>query len=220
MSKKSNTNFNLKGIDIYFFRSLANCGHISQSDYRNYIAPLSNAKEGNKISYMDNRVNKYIEAGFIKPVADPRTGQTHYKYTEKGENFIRNSNFTKEKPILYFQKAAQYPYHDSKIAEKYFSLTLEQQKSWVNETELKIEFKNYINELKNTDIDKATNLEERYSSSYKGEDKISVPDGKWVTETGIEICWEAQTNSYSELDLIAKENFTTTMHYEIEFSTK
>ena len=220
MGKKSkaNDNFNLKGVDFNFFRSLANCGHISKSDYRNYIAPLSNAKD--KISYMDSRVDKYIEKGFIKTVADPRTKETHYKFTKEGEKFIRNYQFGKDKPILYFQKAAQYPYHDSKIAEKYFSLTLEQQKSWVNETELKIEFKNYIDELKSTDYNKAHNLEERYSSDYKGEDKISVPDGKWVTETGTEICWEAQTNSYGELDLIAKENFTSVMHYEIEFSTK
>lgn len=219
MSKKSKVdNFNLKGVDFNFFRSLANCGHISKSDYRNYIAPLSNAKD--KISYMDNRVDKYIEKGFIKPVADPRTKETHYKFTEKGEKFIRNYQFGKDKPISYFQKPSQYPYHDSKIAEKYFSLSLEQQKNWTNETELKIEFKNYINELKNTDIAKALDLEERYSSNYKGADKISIPDGKWVSETGTEICWEAQTNSYGELDLVAKENFTTTMHYEIEFSSK
>ncbi|MEO2601647.1 hypothetical protein [Clostridium butyricum] len=108
---------------------------------------------------------------------------------------------------------AQSVNHDLGISNKYFSLSDSEKETWKTETEIRKEFEEKLEELRNSDF-------ERYNDINKmvEEKSMSVPDCAYI-ENNIEVYLEIITNSYGQAEVEAKERFIEIMDiktYETE----
>ncbi|MGL4991300.1 MAG: hypothetical protein ACRC57_09120 [Sarcina sp.] len=177
--------------------SISKCGHIRESELKNFIA--------------DKRISNYVKDNLvIKEVFNKNNGEqlVAYKLTKEGKQLLEREWGVKN------HYNAQSINHDLGISNKYFSLTEDQRETWKTETELRQEFEEKLQEIKISDY-------ERYEEINKmlEEKLISTPDCSYEIEAGVEEIFEVITNSYSEIQIQSKINFIEIMDiksYEME----
>ncbi|NMM64228.1 hypothetical protein HBE96_16505 [Clostridium sp. P21] len=174
--------------------SLSKCGHCTNEQLKNYVA--------------DTRIKHYVYDGYVKKeVFNKNNGERliGYKLTNEGRKLLENEWGVKSHYI------AQSIRHDIGIANKYFSLSQEQKETWKTETELRHEFIERLEEIKNEDYS-------RYEELYNmlEERQISIPDASYEIENEIEVCYEVITNSYGQDEILAKENYIEIMNVKYE----
>ena len=197
----------LKPKDIELFLCLSKVGMISSDKIDN--------KENRK-NYFDtnintNQINKYINCNYI--IKESYENNYYYRLTSEGRNFCK-----KQVSKLYDDINLKHPYrwqsynHCSKIEDKYFSLTENEQSTWKSEEVLKYEFDSYLREISdrhsdNYDFSLSNEIKEMISNH-----QLSTCDCSYVSESGIEILYEATTNSYGNLEIEQKINYSNVMN--------
>lgn len=194
MSKEYIKNFYNR--DRLALTSMSKCGYCSKQQLNTFIA--------------EKRITNYIRDGLVnKEVLNKNNGQqiNGYKLTSQGRKLIEKEWGVKNHYI--FQSVN----HDLGISNKYFSLSDSERETWKTETEIRKEFEEKLEELRNSDF-------ERYNDINKmmEEKSISVPDCAYI-ENNIEVYLEIITNSYGQAEIEAKERFIEFMDiktYETE----
>lgn len=182
---------NLYNRDRLALTSISKCGHVRESELKNFIA--------------DKRINNYLKDNLVtREVFNKNNGEqlVAYKLTKDGKKLLERQWGVKS------HYNAQSINHDLGISNKYFSLSEDRRETWKTETELRQEFEEKLQEIKIIDY-------ERYKEINKmlEEKLISTPDGAYVDrETGIETYFEVITNSYGEEEIQAKERFVEIMN--------
>lgn len=183
MARKSHYIKNINNRDITALRALGNCGYVQRENLLNCIT--------------NSRINNYCKEGLIIKevyVSNKNETTTAYKLTNKGLDLVIKHTDV-DRPYR-----SQSIVHDCQIADKYFSLTKEEQETWKTETQLKDEFNEKLEELREQNYAQYLDLQERYENR-----EISIPDCSYTSETGIEIFYESVTNNYGQAELEAKE---------------
>lgn len=177
-----------------FVSHSSRCGHCSNQQLKNYVA--------------DSRIKHYIYDGYIKKEVFNKNNAEQligYKLTNEGRKLLETEWGVKKHYI------AQSINHDIGIANKYFSLSEQQKEEWKTETELRHEFIERLEELKYEDYSRYEEL-----NNMLDERQISIPDGSYEIEPGIEVCYEVITNSYGQAEILAKENYIEIMNVKYE----
>lgn len=192
MSKKYIKNFMFR--DKNALIAISRCGHVSHNQLKNYLA--------------DSRIKNYVRDGLVeKEVFNKSNGEqlVGYKLTAQGRKFVEKNYGFKDHQI------AQSLTHDLGISNKYFSLTEEEQSTWKTETQLRNEFNDEVDRLRNSEVDRWNELAKKLEQR-----EISVPDCSYTTG-GIEIIYEVVTNSYGRSEIQAKEQYANVMNTTIEY---
>lgn len=181
------------------FRALSRVGHCSQ-------------KQLKSCGLTPTRIKNYCLDGYVEKVKYNLTtkGETAYKLTELGKQTCMEQFGCK---ALYH---AQSPNHDMDLANKYFSLTHEEQDTVKTETELRWELESKIEELKQ---EEETRQQAEEWERMLQEHKISAPDFAYTTtveEREITIAYETITSNYNQEQIVAKEVAAEILNYELE----
>lgn len=183
MARQSHYITNINNRDIKAFNALSRCGHVQRENLLTCISK--------------SRIENYQKEGLITKdvhVSNKNETTTAYKLTDKGLDLaIKHTDV--DRPYQ-----AQSVVHDCQIADKYFSLTKEEQETWKTETQLRDEFNEKLEQLREQDYSRYQELQEQYQSR-----EISMPDGSYTSEMGVEVFYESVTNNYGQAELEAKE---------------
>lgn len=166
----------------------------------------------------DGRINNWVRDGYAEKI--------HYKDTDKETKVVT----MKEAVVLtkggkrliekqwnvhnHYKAQTQSPYHDLELSDKYFSLTEEERNSWQTETEIRHQFLEKIESLRDQGEDEKARLYEKMMS----EGRISMPDGVYTNTNGIEMAFEVITGSYGPTEMLAKECTVEIMGFGYETS--
>lgn len=174
--------------------SISRCGHVSEEHLLSIIA--------------NKRINGYLKDGLIeKDVVNKLNGEhfTGYKLTKSGRTLVEKEYGFKEHQI------AQSVPHDNAISDKYFSLTDSQRDTWKTETQLRNEFNERLEELRERDYIKYNKI-----SNMQENKEISVTDASYVETTGVTVTYEVETNNYGQAEINAKTEFSRFMELKLE----
>lgn len=100
---------------------------------------------------------------------------------------------------------AQSPTHDLCIAERYLSLSPEEQDIWQTETEVRDRLEQQIQASHDLDAEDALRS-----------GKLSAPDAVYQSQDGTEVAFEVVTNNYSMTDIQAKMGAAELLHCSFE----
>ena len=202
MSKRKSSikKFQLK--DEKSFKTLSNCGHATKDQLLS-IKGMS-----------EKRIDNYVKDGLIKKDINfnkkTNSNIEAYRLTDYGRNFI-NKNFN-----INHNYVPQSIEHDLAITNKYLSLTEKEQDSFKNETVLKNEFYQTIEQYRdepyktqNGELLYYNDLWERYHNG-----SFSSVDCCYTSESGQIITYEVETDSYREQHIVAKIEFCNFMKME------
>ena len=162
--------------------AMSKCGYCTKDHLKNYVT--------------DRRIGSYLKTGLITKetiVSNQNVKTTGYKLTSDGKKLLE-----KQYGITNHYKA-QSVYHDTKLADRYFSLTEKERESWRTETELRQELYNKLEEMREQD---ANRYYEKLEELREGQ--ISIPDCAYTTEQGVEVIYEVVTTNYGAEELEAK----------------
>lgn len=182
MARQAHYIKNLNYRDIQAIKSLGRCGYVTHNQLNNFLK--------------DNRISNYCKEGLIKKDVfnnHNNNSTVAYKLTEKGKDLAIQNGVNK--PYM-----AQSIGHDQKIADKYFSLKIEERETWKTETEIREKFLEELERIREQDQGRAYRIAEELRDR-----QISMPDCSYTTETGVEVYFESVTNNYGEAELEAKE---------------
>lgn len=164
--------------DTKAFTALSKVGYLKQDYFK-------------QLHISDKRLNQYQKEGLIdnKTYYNQREGkvETSYYLTTKGQKYVSQNLDIK---IFYRSNS---PAHDSKLADKYFSLTQEERESWLSEADLRLTYPDLTN-----------------GQGY------SPTDAAYTTSDGTVTCIEVITQNYSEELIQLKIEFTTQINAQYE----
>lgn len=169
--------------------AMGDCGYLS----RDHI---------HQCGVADGRLKNYIHDDYVK-AGDKGLG---YQLTDKGKDLLE-SKWGMDKTYN-----AQSENHDLAIADKYLALSQYERDTWKNETELREDFENKLEELRDQGQEE---LAKTYEEMYH-DHTISMCDGAYTNSEGIEVYYEIITNNYGEAELMAKEAIVQIMGVEYE----
>ncbi|MCC0665438.1 hypothetical protein [Clostridioides sp. ZZV15-6597] len=189
MSKKYIKNFFYR--DEKALLSVSRCGYVSHNNLKEYIA--------------EKRILNYVRDGLVtKESFSKNNGEQliGYKLTADGRKFVEREYGFKDHQI------AQSLNHDLGISNRYFSLSQEERDTWKTETQIKEEFQQRLEEIRDVDYDRFEEI-----NKLLEERQISAVDCSYEEkETGIEVYFEVITNSYGKAELEAKKRFIEIMN--------
>ncbi|KIL38669.1 hypothetical protein SD70_24775 [Gordoniibacillus kamchatkensis] len=181
--------------DRLAFSALARAGHVSH-------------KHLQACGLADRRIKNLISDGYIEKVVYKRGNHIKecYKLTKIGRKTASC--------IFGLSQAyhAQSPAHDLAIAEKYFSLPVELREYWKTESQIRDQFLEQLNDLR----DQGKEAEAKLYEDMLNKGLISMPDAVYVNKEGSTIAFEVITNSYGEAELQAKEALVQIMNYKYD----
>lgn len=157
-----------------------------------------------KIFLREKRISGYLKDGLIQREIDSKPGKESsdrvcYKLTKAGHEFCR------QKLGMEYTYHAQSPTHDLRIAERYLSLSPEEQDTWQTETEIRDRLEQQI---------QATHDLNAEDSLRSG--KLSAPDAVYRSQDGTEVAFEVVTSNYSMADIQAKIDAAKLLHCSYE----
>lgn len=131
-----------------------------------------------------------------------------YRFSENGKKWC-DKHIDQMNSRTYYRSAS--PLHDMTIADKYLSLTSDQQETWQTENDLRNQFQQMLDGLRNQDIARWSELQEKWEQK-----RISVPDGAYQDGERT-VLYECVTDNYGEVELQAKEEFSLAANLEIQY---
>ena len=179
-------------------KTLANVGYLTK---RMLIDNLNIA---------DRRITNFQRDNYIEKCSvvnkKSKTVTYAYRLTEKGHKYARE-----QLNINYFYRSSSAA-HDITLAKTYFALNAEEQGTWKTENQLRDQFLESLEKMRDRDS-------EHYEQLYaKWEEReISTVDALYTTEEGAEIGLEIVTDSYGNAEIEAKEEFCSVMDLEPNF---
>lgn len=157
----------------------------------------------------DSRLKNYARDGLVEKVAYKMKGGKSgeaYKFTKAGKQVAEQNWGIKD------HYHAQSPAHDIAIANKFVSLSEEQQWSWKTEDQLREQFEDRLQELRDQGEEETAKIYE----DMLNDNRISMPDGAYINDQGIEVCYEVITHNYGQDELMAKEAAVQVLGTEYE----
>lgn len=146
----------------------------------------------------DSRMKNYVRDGLMKKVPYKMEGGKNgeaYKLTDQGRQ-LSGVNWG-----IRDHYHAQSAKHDMAIADKLLTLKEEEQFAWKTEEQLRDRVDNQIQDFKDRGEYETAKLYEDMLADHR----ISMPDGMYVNDQGIEVCFEVITSNYGEAELLSKE---------------
>lgn len=178
----------IKAKDKHSFRALTKTGYMRREHFKSL--KVNNA-----------RIKQYENLGYIK--REVFRGEEGFKLTSEGHKFAKNELGLEN------HYHTQSFHHDIAIADKYFELTYAERETFKNETEIRLELEQKIEELKETDRDRAYELEQKLSDK-----SISCVDCVYKTVEGVVVGYEVTTANYTQEQIEAKIEFCEVMQIE------
>lgn len=188
-----------KARDKDFTRCLSHAGHLSR-------------EQALEMGMNPSRIHTYQAENYIERTyvynKSLKMQEECYFLTEKGrrlasdmmgiDSFYRSNGAT----------------HDVQLARIYGELSLEQQRSWITEKELRGVFQEKMDDLRVQGQDKlAMTLEKQLK-----EGRMSPGDGAYLAEDGTIVVIEIITDNYGKAEIQAKEEFVKAIGGQIEIS--
>ena len=148
----------------------------------------------------EKRISGYLKDGLIQRECDSKPGKKSsdrvcYKLTKTGHEVCR------QKLGMEYTYHAQSPTHDLCIAERYLSLSPEEQDTWQTETEVRDRLEQQIQASHDLDAEDALRS-----------GKLSAPDAVYQAQDGTEVAFEVVTSNYSMADIQAKRDASELMN--------
>lgn len=181
--------------DKLAFNALSKCGHVSTAQLK-------------QCGLADARMKNYVRDGLAEKIIykDGKELKEAYKLTKDGRDLALKNWGARE------HYHAQSPKHDLALAEKYFSLTEEQKETFITETQARDLFMEKIQDLRGRgEMALSREYEEMLNKGL-----ISMPDGIYTNEKGLQVAFEVITNNYGPSELQAKETFVEIMQTQYE----
>jgi hypothetical protein len=158
------------------------------------IVRLEALKEHCKVT--DGRIKNYVREGYAEKILykDGKEIKEAYALTKKGRELAEKQWALRD----HYHAQTKSPYHGLTLSDKYFSLSEQIRDTWRTETKVREQFLVKLREVERED-------KERANLYYKMmEDRlISMPDGVYTSETGVEIAYEVVTDSYGRQEILA-----------------
>lgn len=169
--------------DKDMLRAFRNCGRLSEDHLKE------------NLSMSDRRVVNFQRDGYVEKarLLNRKTKEMDavYQLTEKGRSAVESYlNLTH----CYRSNSGR---HDLGVADRYLSLTKDEQSTWQTEGELR----------------------ETYQQKYGTlPDNFSATDGAYIAENGRFISFEVVTRNYGQVEIQAKENFAAALGMQLEMT--
>ena len=166
--------------DYPVFEALRCVGHLSEDQLLN------------DLGIARNRIERYVATGWVKKdIHNTTDGERIVSYTptRKGFELMREKLEYRD---IYKPQSVE---HDVELAKCYFSLSQEERKSWITETQQQRELKELYNDLRMEDPQQA--------QEYRD---YSACDGGYINEEG-EVCLiEIVTSTYTKAMIDSKHS--------------
>ncbi|MCM2999983.1 hypothetical protein M3647_21135 [Paenibacillus cellulositrophicus] len=156
----------------------------------------------------DSRIKNLIRDGHFEKIPFKKNGRNEecYKLTKLGRETAARLW------ALNYAYHAQSPIHDLAVAEKYFNLPEKLRDSWKTETEIRNQFFEQLELLR----EQGKEVEAKLYDDQLNKGLISMPDAAYINESGLVTGFEVITNSYGVEELMAKEALVQIMNYNYE----
>lgn len=162
--------------------------------------------------WRDKRISSYMKDGLLQKDRVSKPGHREedrvcYKLTTAGRELCR-----KELGMENMYRA-QSPVHDLALADRYFTLTQEEQASWRTETEVRNQLEEHLNDMRQDHVEAllANQIREEWEQG-----KLSMPDAVYTNAEGIEVAFEVVTNHYGKAEIEAKQTVATILELKYE----
>jgi len=162
--------------------------------------------------WRDKRIKSYLKDGLLAKdrVSSPghrEKARICYKLTTAGRELCR-----KELGMENMYRA-QSPVHDLALADRYFTLTKEEQASWRTETEVKNQLEEHLHQMRQDPIEAlwANRIQQDWEQG-----KLSMPDAVYTNAEGIEVAFEVVTNHYGRAEIEAKQTVANLLDLKYE----
>ncbi|MFN7251529.1 MAG: hypothetical protein ACK4M9_12145 [Anaerobacillus sp.] len=192
--------------------------YISQFFMRDKLAFTAMSKAGivsaenlkHHCNLAESRIKNYVRDGYAEKILfkDGKEFKEAYTLTSKGRELAERQWNLRE----HYHAQTRSPYHDLALSDKYFSLSEQVRETWKTETQVRIEFMDKLEELRQQGHRDQAN--EYFDMMKQG--LISMPDNVYTTETGVEMAYEVITDNYGRQEMLAKEIAVSIMEYGYE----
>lgn len=187
----------LKAKDKDFVRGLSHCGRMTR-------------EQAEGIGMNPTRLHNFQKDGYVERTYSFDRSKREYVesfyLTNKGRSFA-----TAELGVESFYRSNG-TNHDIALVGEYQKLSLDEQRSWMTENELRDMFKERLQELRDEGQElRAMELEQKLQEGL-----ISPSDGGYVTSEGKIIVIEVVTKHYGPAEIQAKEEFAQVMGAELQ----
>lgn len=182
--------------DIQSMQTMRCCGYMNRTQLKHFLT--------------DSRIKAFCHEGVIERCLYQRRKKQIecYRFSRRGFQWCEKHIEEMNSRSLYRSAS---PLHDMAITNKYLSLPIEQRETWRTEQELRSQFEQMLDKLREEDFSRWIQLKEMWEQN-----QISVPDGAYQDGERI-VLFECVTNNYGEVELQAKEEFSLAMQLEIQY---
>ena len=182
----------LKARDKDFVRTLAHAGRMTR-------------EQATDIGMNQTRLRNFKADGYIERTYSYDKAQKDYvesfHLTEKGKSFV-----TTELGVDSFYRSNGIA-HDVALAGEYGKLSLDEQRGWLTENDLRALFQEKMQELR----DQGDELRAMDLTNKLQEGLLSPGDGGYISESGSIVVMEVVTKHYGPDEIQAKEQFAQTL---------
>lgn len=181
--------------DIAAFEAMAKCGHISKAHFQ-------------QVGVGESRIGKYMKEGLVERVnwKNRNNSGVCYKLTDAGKDFYY------ERTGFGGFYSPQSGAHDLAIADKYFSLSNDERKSFLTEKQARKVFRTHLNDLRAQD----RSQEADHLAGLLKSGQISMPDALYRSGDRL-VAFEVITSSYGRAEIAAKEAFVDAVGADTDF---
>lgn len=179
--------------DEKMLRAFRNCGRLSEAHLKKSLGMAAKR-------ILNFQRDGYLDKATYLNLSNRKT-ELVYELTEKGKVFVES-----QLRLSHFYKSRS-TQHDLSVADKYLSITPEEQESWKTESELRQASLSHIINVGSESLQRKIDLEEK---------RISITDGAYTNKNGIVIAVEVVTSHYKPAEIEAKMAFSNMMGYDLE----
>lgn len=182
--------------DIQAMQAMRCCGYMNRTQLKHFLT--------------DSRIKAFCHEGVIERCLYQKGKEQIecYRFSRGGFQWCEKHMEEMNSRSLYRSAS---PLHDIAIANKYLSLSLDQRETWRTEQELRGQFEQMLDKLREEDFSRWVQLKDMWEQN-----QISVPDGAYQDGEHT-VLYECITNNYSEADLQAKEEYSLAVNLEIQY---
>jgi hypothetical protein len=181
--------------DIKALQALRCCGYMTKEQLNQIISK--------------SRIKAFCHEKVIEKCVIPNRNKSIecYRFTDKGQDWC-NKRIDEMNSLSYYRSCS--PLHDIALAEKYLSLLEEQRNTWKTESDLRREFKQSLEQMRELDYVRYVEISFNLSQGA-----ISMPDCTYQVE-GAEQAYDVITNNYGEAEINSKIEYSFIANIPIE----
>ncbi len=159
---------------------------------------------------VDSRIKNYVRDGYVEKILykNGKAIKEAYTLTRKGRELAERQWNIRD----HYHAQTKSPYHDLALSDKYFSLSEQVRDTWRTESQVREQFLEKLQELRDQGDEQRANM---YYDMLQS-NVISMPDAVYTNEKGVEVAYECITGSYGRSEMLAKETTIEIMNYSYE----